>query len=148
MNNLITEQNTSVLFQNYFVEMRFSKSLSLLTVKWKRQISFEERVFGYKTAIEFLKEYQVENLLVNNEKIFLLPSSDKSWLAATLSKWLIETWVKKFALVTSYLYQNMMDLPGFTDTLKRTNKLSGQIEHEIFIDNDIARIWLCPNEDL
>ena len=91
MGFLIATQGTSVLLQNNFVEMQLIRPFSLLIIKWKRQISFEERVFGYWAATEYLKEYQVENLLVNNEKIFLLSGSDKNWLSEILSKLFKET---------------------------------------------------------
>lgn len=148
MNTLTTSKETTQLFQNDFIEIRFEQSLSLLSVEWIRQITFEERVIGYEAVFEFLKAFQVENLMVNNEKIFIFSALEKDWLTDVFNNWVTQTKVKKFALVTSDVYKNMTDLADYIETMKKASIMLKKIEHEFFIDLETARLWICPNDDL
>ena len=147
MNILATAQKNSLIFQNEFLEIHFDRSFSLLTLAWSRQITFDERVIGYEAAFEFLMEFEIENILINNEKIFLFSATEKAWLANFLSEKMRKTNLKKFALVTSDIYKTMGDLYYFIELQKRIQVLA-QLEYEFFIDMETARIWICPNQDL
>ena len=147
MNILTTTKETTLLFQNDFIKITFEKKISLLSVEWRRQITFAERVIGYENAFKFMKELKVEAFLVNNEKLFIFSTLEKDWLAEVLQKWVTETNIKKFALITSDMYKNMTDLADYIRAMKNTSIMLKQIEHEFFIDVETARLWLCPNEE-
>ena len=139
---LEAKKNNTILLQNDFVEIQIVEEVSLLTIKWKRQISFEERVIGYKEAYFYFKRFQIKNLLIDSKKVFLFTPVEKEWLYQAFNKWAPETQVKKIALITSVIYQNMSNLTEFATGLKKTLNLRGKIEHELFIDYETASLWL------
>ena len=148
MDTLIAEPKTSVLFQNDFIKIQISQQLSLLTIEWLRQINFQERVIGYEAAFKFLKEFRVENVLLNNEKIYLFTTLEKAWVADSLKGLAEEIEVKKVALVTSDLYKNMADLSDYIDTVKKSHIDLEIIQHEFFMDSESAKLWFKCKEYL
>ena len=142
MKILLKDTLIKVLFKNEFLEIGIDEPISLLVLRWKRQITSEERVAGYERAFAYLKSYAIRNMLVDNEAIFLFSQHDKAWLAETFNQWISEARIKRFALVTSDLYKNLTDLGDFIASIKKTYPLLGNVEHEFFIDYKTARQWI------
>jgi hypothetical protein len=106
------------------------------------QHHFKERQEGFQAAFDIIKKSGATNLLINNEEIFLFTSREKQWLSETLHKWQAETKIRKFALVTTALFQNLDDLAEFIQSLKTTFRPSADFRYEFFIDEQTALTWL------
>ena len=133
---------TGIVFRNNFVEVCYKDQLALVTIRWKRQISFEERKTGYQAAFNLIKETGAVNLLINNEEIFLFTNQEKLWISETLYKWKAETHIRKFALVTTALFHNLDDLVEFIQKIKNTFGKLSDFWYEFFVDQETALTWL------
>lgn len=141
MKDLVEKELALVLFQNEFIKLSFNSDLSLLIVKWRRQIFLEERIAGYQTAFRNIKKFQVRNLLVDNSNLFLFSDEEKQWVAATFNGWVNETNIKRFALVTANEYRNLVDLSDYINASKRNYQFLNKVKHEFFTDYETALLW-------
>lgn len=146
MNTLQAVAPFKILHKTDFMEIWLDGPISLLVLRWKRQISFEERVAGYEQVFAYLKQYAIRNLVVDNEAIFLFSATEKEWITATFSQWILEAKLQRFGLVTTDLYKNLLDLSEFIGDLMLTDRFLGQVEHEFFVDHYTARQWVLDGE--
>jgi len=142
MRELVEKALAEVLFQNEYVKIGINSELSLITVKWRRQIFLEERKAGYHTVFEFVKKQAAQNLLVDNSNLFLFSIDEKRWVAETFNAWVNQTSIRKFALVTSDEYRNLLDLSEYINTAKQHYQFLNKVSHEFFTDYETAVLWI------
>ena len=142
MLELVDKKLSEVLFLSEFIKISYDADLSLIIVKWRRQIFLEERISGYQTAFEIIKKFQAKNLLVDNSNLFLFSAEEKQWVAESFNAWVTETNIQKFALVTFDEYKNLINLSEFIAASKRKYQFLNKVSHEFFTDYETALHWL------
>ena len=130
------------VLQNSFVSVQYSEADSLLLLKWKRQIDFEERKEIFLWAYQFSKDKQVRNWLIDDEEIFIFTTQEKDWIENDWTELVADSGIRKLAVCTPDYYNILATLTDFTQRAQDNYQRYGNTQHEVFIDYPTALTWL------
>jgi hypothetical protein len=131
-----------VVFENSYLVLSKSAADSLLILRWKRQINFEERVEGFMEAYSYSRQHQIRNWLINDEEIFLITPQEKQWVAGTWAELVAQTNISKIAVFTSASYTVLIAHTEFTLQAQENYKRYGKTRYEVFADLTTAISWI------
>jgi hypothetical protein len=141
MNFLISEHLAKEVLNNNCVLILFHEEESLLLIKWKRQISFQERKDGFLWAYRFSCSHAVKNWLLDDNEIFLITPAEKEWVTYTWTKLVARSDIKKIAVVIPGHITDLTANVEFTEEAKRQYETFGPTRHEVFTDYHLALAW-------
>ena len=131
------------VLRNDCVSINLKTEDALLVVKWQRQITCNERQETFLWAYDFSKQNGIKNWLVDDEALFLITPEEKDWVANTWTRLVSDSQIEKIAVVTSDHFPNLMANAEYTTTTQRKYQQHSSLEHEVFIDHQLAYQWLA-----
>ncbi len=138
-----SETITVEVLQNDFVNVTYSETDAFILIKWKRQISFEERKEIFMWAYQFSKDNNVKSWLLDDEEIFIITAEERDWVANAWTEIVVDSGIRKIAVyVPEYFYNTLATQTDFTETAQQNYQLHGTTEHEVFTDYETALEWL------
>jgi hypothetical protein len=141
MTFIFSEHPAKEVLNNNYVLILFYEEESLLLIKWKRQISFQERKDGFMWAYRFSCSHGVRNWLLDDNEIFLITSAEKEWVTYTWTKLVARSGIKKIAVVIPGHITSLTTNVQFTEEAQRQYEASGPTRHEVFTDYHLALAW-------
>lgn len=133
---------TNEILQNDFVSILYDEADTLI-IKWKRQISFEERMEIFLWALGYSKENGVTNWLLDDEEIFIITSEERKWIENSWPELAAEGGIRKIAVcLPEHFSSNLLSLKDFTRRAQLNYQRLGVTQHEVFTDYETAFTWL------
>lgn len=132
---------TKEVFQTSYISVLYDQAASLLTIKWKRQISFKERKDGFLWALRYSCSHQVRNWLIDDAEIFLITPTEKEWITHTWTKLVADSPIHKIAVVTHTDLPALESNTPFTEEAQKQYVAFGHTRHEVFTDYQVALAW-------
>ncbi|WP_162427234.1 hypothetical protein [Pontibacter pudoricolor] len=132
---------TEVL-QNDFVTILLDDA-NILTIKWERQIDFEERKQIFLWGLTYSVGKNVKNWLIDDEQIYIITSQEREWVVNDWPPLAAEAGIKKIAVfLPEDLSSSQLTLTDFTERAQSHYERLGVTQHEVFTDYDTALVWL------
>ena len=130
------------VLQNDFVSVFYNKAKSLLIIKWKKQVNFEERKEVFMWGRDFSVKHQVKNWLIDDEEIYMFTQEEIDWVENTWTELASSAGISKIAVYTPDRFHTLSALTGFTLNAQKNYQRHGNTEHEVFTDYQAALSWL------
>ena len=146
-NTELSERNKTgpvgaVVLENEYVIISHDEATSLLLLKWKRQITLEERQKIFLWAYGFSKTENIKNWLIDDEAIYIITPEEKAWVTNIWTKLVANSGIEKIAVVTTDNFPNLQANASFTTSAQEKYRQHGTTEHEVFTEYHLAYQWL------
>jgi len=129
---------TDVIFDKSFLTIYHQAESKLIHLKWKGYATSEQFREGLNAALELVKEHQVEHWLGNLKMMQVILSSDEDWATEVWYPLIVETHIRKMAIVTSLDFFNNSAVKRIVDKSEPVTNF----EIRYFVDITEAVTWL------
>ncbi|WP_139307961.1 hypothetical protein [Pontibacter flavimaris] len=130
------------ILRNGFVSLRYDAAHALLTLKWLRQIDFEERREGFLRALDFSIGNDIRYWLIDDAEIFVITSQEQHWVENEWTALVATSGISKIAVLLTDHYNSLVSFTGFTQRAQKKYQHHGSARHEVFMDQQTALQWL------
>ncbi|MBC5992607.1 hypothetical protein [Pontibacter cellulosilyticus] len=135
------------VLQNDYVSVLYDKANTLIIIKWKRQINFEERKELFMWGYQFSIDNRVKNWLIDDEEIFMFTQQEIDWVENIWTELSSVAGIQKLAVYTPDRFHTLSTMTNFTLQAQKNYKRHGHTEHEVFTDYQEALDWLTRKVD-
>lgn len=131
-----------VVLENEAVIISHDEANNLIFLKWKRQITLEERQKTFLWAYGFSKTETVKNWLIDDQELYIITDEEKAWVTDIWTRLVASSGIEKIAVVTSDHFPNLQTNAPFTTAAQAKYRQHGTTEHEVFTETHLAYQWL------
>ncbi|MHC2991486.1 hypothetical protein OB13_07785 [Pontibacter sp. HJ8] len=127
-----------------FVSISMDHKESVMNIRWMKPPASRQYRYGMLKAGRALREYKLERVMLNNQRLGILTLEDQGWLITTSIEVLAKCHLKRLAVVTSPDALQQMSSDAIGCRLKAANL---PYVTKYFLSEEEATEWLLLHEE-